>query len=77
MARRPGLWGRGIGSRLLDRVTDAVRAAGGDRLRLGVLAANEVGVSFYESRDFDRVDAGTVEMAGETVDEYTYEKQLE
>jgi len=74
---RPDLWGREIGSRLLDRVTDAVRAAGGDRLRLGVLAANEVGVSFYESRDFDRVDAGTVEMAGETVDEYTYEKQLE
>ena len=73
---RPDLWGQAIGGRLLDRVADAVRAAGGDRLRLGVLADNDVGVSFYESRDFDRVDAGTVELAGETVEEYTYETSL-
>ena len=33
---RPDLWGRAIGGHLLDRVADAVRAAGGDRLRLGV-----------------------------------------
>ena len=73
---RPDLWGRAIGGRLLDRVADAVRAAGGDGLRLGVLADNDVGVSFYESRGFDRVDAGTVELAGETVEEYTYETSL-
>jgi len=73
---RPDLWGRAIGGRLLDRVADAVRAAGGDRLRLGVLADNDVGVSFYEARGFDRVDAGTVELAGETVEEYTYETSL-
>ena len=35
-----------------------------------------MGVSFYESRGFDRVDAGTVELAGETVVEYTYETSL-
>ncbi|PSQ32670.1 GNAT family N-acetyltransferase [Halobacteriales archaeon SW_12_69_24] len=73
---RPDLWGQAIGGRLLDRVADAVRAAGGDRFRLGVLADNDVGVSFYESRGFDRVDAGTVELAGETVEEYTYETSL-
>ena len=73
---RPDLWGRAIGGRLIDRVADAVRAAGGDRLRLGVLADNDVGVSFYESRGFDRVDTGTVELAGETVEEYTYETSL-
>ncbi|PSP68210.1 GNAT family N-acetyltransferase [Halobacteriales archaeon QS_1_69_70] len=48
------------------------RAIGGrllDRVADAVL-------SFYESRGFDRVDAGTVELAGETVEEYTYERSL-
>ena len=71
----PEYWNEGIGSRLLDRTTEDLVETGVERLRLGVLAANDVGVSFYESRGFERTEEGETDFA-DGVGEYTYAKEL-
>lgn len=70
---RPGEWGEGVGTALLEAGVEAVRAAGGERIRLAVFAANEVGVAFYESRGFERVETRESGL-GEGVEEYVYER---
>lgn len=50
----PDRWGEGVGSALVDGVVERV-PDGTERLRLVVLAENEVGVSFYESYGFECV----------------------
>ncbi|WP_254765843.1 GNAT family N-acetyltransferase [Salinilacihabitans rarus] len=72
---RPGMWGEGVGSALLERAETALREDGYDRLRLVVLADNEVGVSFYESRGFERIEARESGLR-EDLEEYVYEKGL-
>lgn len=70
----PSAWGAGLGTRLLDRLEAAVRARGGERLSLEVLADNEVGVAFYEARGFERVATAEDETFG--VRAHQYEKSL-
>lgn len=72
----PQRWGEGVGTDLLDAVEAAIRARGASVYELGVLAQNEIGVGFYESRSFERVDTSTVELAGVETIEYTYRKPL-
>jgi len=38
-----------------------------------VLAANDVGVAFYEARGFERVDTDVVDLAGVEATEYRTE----
>jgi ribosomal protein S18 acetylase RimI-like enzyme len=71
----PDHWGAGAGTALVD--------AGRERLpeelttlRLAVLKGNEVGVSFYESYGFDRVDSRAGETDGVAHEEYVYELSL-
>ncbi|MFC4542849.1 GNAT family N-acetyltransferase [Halosolutus amylolyticus] len=71
---RPDRWGEGIGTALLEHL-EAEFEGGFDRLRLAVLADNEVGVSFYESRGFDRVGTYDSDL-GADLEEYIYEKAL-
>ncbi|MFC6716510.1 GNAT family N-acetyltransferase [Natrialbaceae archaeon GCM10025810] len=74
----PGRWGDGIGTALLERVVDDLEDHF-DRLRLTVLADNEVGVSFYESRGFDRLerrDARLGDDESDDLEEYVYERPL-
>jgi len=52
---QPDRWGEGAGTALLDSVERAVRAAGGERLRLVVMADNERARSFYEAREYEHV----------------------
>lgn len=73
---QPDDWNRGIGGRLLESVRADVRREGGDRLRLSVLAENEVGVRFYESHGFERLASEAIELDGETYVEYAYVKRL-
>ena len=70
---RPDSWGDGAGTALLESAEAALEGAY-DRLRLIVLADNEVGVSFYESRGFERVE--TREGGLEGLEEHVYEKRL-
>ena len=53
----PEAWGEGIGSALLERIETALRERGVETLRVSILADNDVGVSFYESRGFEFVEA--------------------
>ncbi len=71
---RPGRWGDGIGTVLLERVQDYLSGEY-DRLLLAVLGENEVGVSFYESAGFERIGVQDSDLKPE-VEEYVYEKRL-
>jgi len=72
----PEQWGEGVGTAMLERVEDELRAAGVEGYRLAVLAENTVGVGFYESRGFERFDTHTVELAGVEATEYWYRKPI-
>lgn len=71
---RPAVWNEGIGTALLEAVETGV-AAGFDRVRLAVLADNEIGISFSESRGFDRVETRSSGLAA-GLEEHVYEKEL-
>jgi len=71
---QPELWGEGVGTALLDTLERTVTSVF-DRLRAAALADNDVGVSFYESNGFDRVDSYESDL-GDELEEYVYEKQL-
>lgn len=71
---RPDTWGDGAGTALLERI-EATFEPTCDRLRLTVLADNEIGVSFYESAGFERVRTRRSDL-GDGVDECIYEKEL-
>ena len=71
---RPDRWGDGIGGSLLERV-ETTLATHFETLRLVVFADNEVGIGFYESTGFDRVDTRVSDL-DDDLDEYVYEKRL-
>lgn len=60
----PACWRNGIGSALLARVERELRECGVDRLQTVVLAANDVGLSFYEPRGFEPVKELHSELPG-------------
>lgn len=72
----PERWGNGTGTALLDRVESELGDRGVTTCELAVLAENDVGVSFYESRGFDRFETDEVELAGVETTEYWYRKEL-
>lgn len=72
----PDHWGEGVGTRLFETVLDALREQGVDRVEITVLADNDVGRSFYESRGFDVCEAYDDDLFGETVRTLTYERAL-
>lgn len=71
----PDRWGEGIGSRLLDRVEREARSGGAAAVDLVVLAANDVGRSFYETHDYRQVGERE-ETIDEDARELVYEKRL-
>ncbi len=71
---RPERWGDGIGDRLLESVE--LELADYDRLALFVLAANDVGIGFYEKQGFECVEEDTIEIGGDEYREHRYEKPL-
>jgi GNAT superfamily N-acetyltransferase len=70
----PDEWGQGIGGRFLGRAEADLRERGVARLRLTVVADNEVGVGFYESHGFECREERPNEALG--VREYVYEKEV-
>ena len=71
---RPAAWGEGAGRTLLDHL-ERTLGPHYDRLRLAVLADNDVGIRFYESTGFERVDSRASDL-GEGLEEYVYEKPI-
>ncbi|WP_115865519.1 GNAT family N-acetyltransferase [Halorussus litoreus] len=72
----PDRWAEGVGSALLDRIESWCREEGAGRLRLLVLADNEVGNAFYEARGYRTVGSRESEFEGQTVTDYVREKEL-
>ncbi|ADB61958.1 GCN5-related N-acetyltransferase [Haloterrigena turkmenica DSM 5511] len=70
----PEIWGEGIGTQLLTRLERDLEHAF-DRLRLAVLAANDVGIAFYESAGFERVATRENDLAA-GLEEYVYERPI-
>ena len=60
-------WGKGVGTELLHRLFDALRADGQDSVWLSVMADNNVGKSFYDKHSFKVYEERTVELAGRKV----------
>lgn len=72
----PGYWNAGIGTALLERVEGDLEARDVPAYELAVLAANDIGVSFYESCGFERVETEEAELAGVAVTQHWYRKEL-
>ncbi|OLZ39926.1 GCN5 family acetyltransferase [Natrinema saccharevitans] len=70
----PAVWNEGVGTALLEAL-EAALAETAERLRLAVLAANDVGIAFYESRGFDRVGTRPSDI-GDGLEEHVYERRL-
>lgn len=71
---QPDSWNDGIGSALLEGLETELSATV-DRVRLAVLADNEIGISFYESAGFERVETRASDL-GAGLEEHVYEKPL-
>ncbi|GGN67808.1 N-acetyltransferase [Actinoplanes lobatus] len=48
--------GRGLGTLLLDRITDQIRELGATEMWVAALEGNELGIPFYEARGFRPVE---------------------
>ncbi|WP_327053527.1 GNAT family N-acetyltransferase [Halomicrococcus gelatinilyticus] len=64
--------GRGVGTRLFDRVAERLRESGSERLQATAFQANTEGGSFFERQGFERVDDRRVDVADESLVEYVY-----
>ncbi|WP_435077627.1 GNAT family N-acetyltransferase [Halococcus sp. AFM35] len=72
----PDRWNDGLGTALLDGVLDRLSDRGIRRLRVEVLAENSTGVSFYESRGFERTSEREREVGSQTLVEYVYYREV-
>jgi len=72
----PDHWHDGIGSRLLDVVSDRLRRRGFDCLRIHVLADNDRARRFYEHHGFTQSERQRIELAGVTTTEVVYDGPL-
>ncbi len=71
---RPDRWNEGVGTALLERL-ERLLSREFDRLRLAVLASNDVGISFYESHDFECLETRRSDL-GPGLEEHVYERSL-
>lgn len=71
----PDHWGEGIGSALLEEGTTRLPAST-TALSLAVLADNDIGRGFYESRGFEQVGPSEFEVGGVSYDTVIYERSL-
>lgn len=72
----PDSWRSGVGSRLMDRFETVFDDRGFDQVTFEVLAANEVGESFYLNRGYERADTLESELFGHPVTEHVFEGRL-
>lgn len=72
----PDCWGAGVGTRLLDTVTDELESRGATALELTVFAENDGAIGFYESRGFERVGKQISELEAGSAPEFVYRKPL-
>jgi ribosomal protein S18 acetylase RimI-like enzyme len=59
----PAERGRGLGTLLLDRVIEQIRAAGGSEVWLSVFLGDAAGIGFYRSRGFQPVETVQADLS--------------
>jgi GNAT superfamily N-acetyltransferase len=57
--------GRGLGTLLLDRVIEQIRAAGGTEVWLSVFLGDAAGIGFYRARGFQPVETVQADLSRE------------
>ena len=72
----PDRWNDGIGTRFLETVLERLAEHGVGRLRVEVLAENAVGISFYESREFERTAERDRQVGEQMLSEYVYYREV-
>jgi ribosomal protein S18 acetylase RimI-like enzyme len=73
----PDCWGEGAGTELLAAFEHWCRDQGYDAVVLDVLADNEIGISFYRTHGFERVEKRETELFGESVQEFEFRREIE
>ncbi len=69
--------GRGIGSRMLDRVKEEAKAAGKSRIYLTVNKHNDRAIGAYERYGYKRTDSTVTDIgSGYVMDDYIYEYSI-
>ncbi|XGI83431.1 N-acetyltransferase family protein [Halorutilales archaeon Cl-col2-1] len=68
---------KGIGTRLLHEIRERLSDLGVERLKVFVLADNQVGNSFYQSLGFEKDDTNETEIEGEPYEENVYVIEVE
>ncbi|MDF9744386.1 GNAT family N-acetyltransferase [Natrinema salsiterrestre] len=71
----PDRWGRGIGTALLEAGIEALPDSI-ERLRLEVLADNDVGKRFYEARGFEKTDTSSYDLGGDSYPTRVYTLEI-
>jgi len=66
--------GRGIGTRLFETVTEALHDEGVVDPRATTLQANQEGHQFFDTFGYEEVGERTVEIAGQSLVEYVFER---
>ena len=66
---------RGVGTRLLDRMTGRLHDRGIDTVSAVVLASHAAGIEFYESRGFEPLATRTVTIADQEYEEVVLREQ--
>lgn len=72
----PDWWNDGVGTELLDSIVERLTVDDIERLRVEVLAENRVGVSFYESRGFERTAERDRTVGEQTLVEFVYYREI-
>lgn len=72
----PGEWGTGLGTRLIERAEEELRARGFDRALLDVLADNPRARRFYERQGWRSTEAFRSTFLGHDVELARYRKEL-
>jgi ribosomal protein S18 acetylase RimI-like enzyme len=73
----PDHWNEGTGTALLDAFEAVCRQSGSATVRVRVLAANDVGVSFYRARGYEAIGERRTDLFGERVVERVFRGRLE
>lgn len=73
----PGRWREGIGTALAERAISALHYRGVRRLELSVLADDEPGIAFCESRGFERAGRQATPLGDHAWPGYVYASELD
>lgn len=73
----PAHWREGFGTELLDRVETELAGRDVAAVTVEVLAANDIGLSFYRGHGYEVVERGEIEIGGERVERVLMRREVD